>query len=168
MKPNHSFRKIVASLIVLLSLSVFVLTIISCGGGDNTQASGGIGGTGVTVGMASDYGSIIVNDMEFDTRNADVFVEGQYSGSFEVNDVTRTITLNVSTGGCFVITDQTLESGSNIAFIFKELATRTPIIGEVRWVVTWGRKMTMPGMGIKFEDIEDLQHQELTEKYGLE
>lgn len=90
------------------------------------------------------------------------------SGSFDMQDVVRTITLNVSAGGCFIITSQNMETGSNVAFIFKELATRTPIIGEVRWGVTWGRQMAVPGVGIKFEDIEDKQIQELTEKYGLE
>ena len=67
---------------------VLVLTAIlafnGCGGGGgggDFMAGGGIGGTGVTVGAISGFGSVIVNDIDFDTRNAQVVINGQTVGS---------------------------------------------------------------------------------------
>lgn len=59
-----------------------------CGGsgGTDSLAGGGIGGSGITVsavsvGSVSGFGSIIVNDVEFDTSNAEVVVEGEVRGT---------------------------------------------------------------------------------------
>lgn len=81
MKNNQSLGKITAGLIFLFSLSVAGLAVLSCGGGEDTQASGGIGGTGVTMGMVTDYGSIFVNGVEIHTGSADVFVENEFNGT---------------------------------------------------------------------------------------
>lgn len=46
------------------------LTLFSCGGGGNQLAEGGISGTGITMGRITNFGSIFVNGIEFDTSNA--------------------------------------------------------------------------------------------------
>ena len=66
-----------------LSVAVLILPLlVSCGGSsDSTTASGGIGGTGATAGLVSDYGSIFVNGVEFDTGDAEIVVDGEWVGS---------------------------------------------------------------------------------------
>ena len=56
---------------ILNSISGLIigLSMISCGGGDQ-YAEGGIGGTGISNGSVSGYGSIIVNGVHFDTTGA--------------------------------------------------------------------------------------------------
>jgi len=58
---------------LVLGLSLLVLT--SCGGGGGVVAEGGIGGTGITMGRVSGFGSLFVNGVEFDTSNSDFIYE---------------------------------------------------------------------------------------------
>jgi Domain of unknown function (DUF5666) len=54
---------------------VFLLALLaaSCaGGGDDVANSGGIGGTGISSGSISSFGSIFVNDIEFDLTGASI------------------------------------------------------------------------------------------------
>ncbi|MEW8627774.1 MAG: DUF5666 domain-containing protein [Candidatus Thiodiazotropha sp.] len=52
--------------------AVFITALYSCGGGGGGSqvADGGIGGTGVTQGRVTGFGSIFVNGIEYDTDNA--------------------------------------------------------------------------------------------------
>lgn len=60
---------------------LLIATLYSCGGGNDSQvADGGIGGTGVTQGRVSGFGSIFVNGIEFNTDMA----------NFTVNDANGT------------------------------------------------------------------------------
>ncbi|MFZ1986824.1 MAG: PilZ domain-containing protein [Desulfatitalea sp.] len=89
------------------------------------------------------------------------------NGNFTATEVERTFTVNVSKGGCYIATCQKLSLGDSVAFIIKELSNRAPIVGEIRWQIPWGETMAIPGIGIKFEDIEKGQIKELTEKFRL-
>ncbi len=62
-------------LLISLTLPVFV----SCGGGSvgtDPLAGGGIGGTGVSVGKITGFGSVIVNGVEFETQGATIIKDG--------------------------------------------------------------------------------------------
>ena len=89
------------------------------------------------------------------------------NGSFSMQDLERTITLNVSRDGCFIVTPSKWPEHASVPFIIKELELKTPIVGEIRWSIPWGQGMQVPGIGIKFEDIQPSQQQELVEKYDL-
>jgi hypothetical protein len=69
----------------LTALCVIAALQVGCsGGGGDTLAGGGIGGTGVTVasvGTVSGFGSVIVNGVAYDTAGAGVFVENAPRGS---------------------------------------------------------------------------------------
>lgn len=68
-------------LLILATTAALIATLYSCGGGGGSQvADGGIGGTGVSMGRVTGFGSIFVNGIEFETDNA----------SFTVNDVNGT------------------------------------------------------------------------------
>lgn len=78
---RHSF----AQRIVQTFLGTLLLCVAGCGGGGGgtNYASGGIGGTGVSVGAISALGSIDVNGVEFDTKDAIVIVGGVNVGAGE-------------------------------------------------------------------------------------
>jgi hypothetical protein len=65
------------------ALAIALAAISGCGGGSGTQAGGGIGGSGITVaaaGTVSNFGSIIVNDVEYATSDAEVVIERESKG----------------------------------------------------------------------------------------
>ncbi len=77
-----------------LQACLMALLVGSCGGGGGsvTVASGGIGGTGISAGTISDFGSIFVNGVEFDTSNATIVVDGAEVG---VGDLAATSNLAI-------------------------------------------------------------------------
>ena len=82
MNPNLTYKNRLVSSVILAIAVMALPLILSCGSSsDDTVASGGIGGTGATAGLVSDYGSIFVNGVEFDTSDADIVLEGEWVGS---------------------------------------------------------------------------------------
>lgn len=59
-----------------LLTSIVAMLLTACGGGGSSQvAEGGIGGTGVSQGKVSGYGSLFVNGVEFQTDTANFIIE---------------------------------------------------------------------------------------------
>ena len=81
--------------------------------------------------------------------------------------VERTITMNASQGGCFLFSNQDWLNTANGWFIINELQDKSPIKGEIRFVVPWGKEMVIPGIGIFFSQIKPAQVKELADKYSL-
>ncbi len=82
MNKKKYFRTGVTPWCWWLAIAAVLLIASGCSSGsESLSASGGIGGTGVTVGDVSDYGSIFVNGMELDTSHAEIYVEGALAGS---------------------------------------------------------------------------------------
>lgn len=68
--------------VLLLAMLAMLLSCGAGSGGDSPSiAGGGIGGTGISRGPISGFGSIFVNDTEFDTGSAVVFVNGVEAGT---------------------------------------------------------------------------------------
>ncbi|MCU7851225.1 MAG: hypothetical protein KZQ80_03340 [Candidatus Thiodiazotropha sp. (ex Monitilora ramsayi)] len=65
--------------VFLITLAATVLT--SCGGGGTTVAEGGIGGTGVSMGRVTSFGSVFVNGIEYETDASTTFDINGNSGS---------------------------------------------------------------------------------------
>jgi len=76
----------------------------------------------------------------------------------------RTVTMNISRGGCFIFSTGGWEVNNDAWFIIKELTDQTPIRGQVRWKVDWGNEMSIPGIGVQFKEINDCQLKEFCEK----
>ena len=65
MSPHRIRQRIGPAAYLVLALTM-LMACNGSGGGD-LLAGGGIGGTGISVGTISGFGSIIVNDVDFDT-----------------------------------------------------------------------------------------------------
>lgn len=61
------------------------ISLVNCGGGGTQVAEGGIGGTGISSGTVTGYGSIIVNGVHFDTTGA-VITKDDSASITNVND----------------------------------------------------------------------------------
>ena len=119
--------KLPTCLISMLLLGVVSL-FSACGGsgGGTLTASGGIGGSGVTVGAASKYGSIFVNEIEFDTTGAVVIVDGVERGTGD-----QTVLDNIAIGKVVRIEGPSEESGTGTA---DRVVYNEDIIGPVESV----------------------------------
>ncbi len=61
---------------LLIGIAMFIL--VACGTGDpGGLAGGGIGGTGISVGKITAFGSVFVNGVEFETTGATITIDGQ-------------------------------------------------------------------------------------------
>jgi hypothetical protein len=73
----------------LPALLAFCLSLTGClgGGGGSTLADGGgIGGTGISFGRITGFGSVIVNGTRFNTDNAEILVNGQASTQAQLSE----------------------------------------------------------------------------------
>lgn len=87
--------------------------------------------------------------------------------NYRETDAIRSITLNISKGGCFIYSTMKRELQSPVSFRLKEFPDSGPIYGEVRWQIQWGSSMRIPGIGIKFIRIDEAQHRSLCDKFNL-
>ena len=74
-------------------MAAFVIGLAACGGGTQV-AGGGIGGTGISIGTISGFGSVIVNDVDFNTEKAEILVNGNLIGVGDSN-VRRALALGM-------------------------------------------------------------------------
>jgi hypothetical protein len=80
---------------------------------------------------------------------------------FRKEDVEKTVTLDLSEGGCFLISGRSWQKGNLLWVRFRELTDPAPIRAEIRRYRPWGEGMVIPGIGIRFEEIRPGQLQEI-------
>jgi Tfp pilus assembly protein PilZ len=78
----------------------------------------------------------------------------------------RTVTANVSCGGCFLISFDPMIIGERGLLVLQELKDNTPIPMEICWIRPWGDHHSLPGMGVRFIDLTALQKAELSHLGG--
>ncbi len=79
----------------------------------------------------------------------------------------RTVTMDISRGGCFVISSKAWKVLDEAWIVIKELSDQTPIRCQVRWKIPWGDTLRIPGIGMKFMEITAPQIEEIVRKAGL-
>ena len=79
---------------------------------------------------------------------------------------TKTVTANMSRGGCFIVGFEPWTVGDRGWLTLPELKDETPIQVEVCSVLPWGKPRALPGMGIRFIDLTLLQNIELKRLCG--
>ena len=84
------------------------------------------------------------------------------SRNFEPAATERTVTLNVSSGGCFIITSARFQPGQRVWVRITELHDKTPIACDVIHKRYWGAEMAIPGIGVCFKSMTEAQTRALS------
>jgi hypothetical protein len=74
-------------------------------------------------------------------------------GTFSEQDTLKTFSLNISREGIFLHTSELFTAGSTVWLRFVEYADQDPIAATVRWSLEWGLSRSIPGIGLKFEQL---------------
>lgn len=82
-------------------------------------------------------------------------------------DLEQSVVLNISKGGCFLLSCRDWSNTSNVWFEVKELNDKTPIQGEIQWRQLWGKAMVIPGFGIRIKQMTSQQLTQLREQYFI-
>ena len=85
---------------------------------------------------------------------------------FEEDLSERSVTIDVSIGGCFVYSVREWKMDMDAWLTIKELKDPTPIRGVVRRAVAWGERKQIPGVGILFVDISREQVRQIGRELG--
>lgn len=132
---------------------IFLATLLFCaagcgggGGGSGTDvAGGGIGGTGVSVGAITALGSIDVNGVEFDTKDAVVIVGGVSEG---VGDVVVGQYLAV---GKVVVVEGTIDSNGTSGTA-SQVHFDVDVLGPVENIDIGGKEIVVMGQKVVTDD----------------
>lgn len=73
----------------------------------------------------------------------------------------RTVTVDISVGGCFLYSAYSIEVGSVLWLRCVDLVDNAPIQFQVLWLHEWGQSTKMPGWGGKFLHISEAQRAEI-------
>ena len=79
----------------------------------------------------------------------------------EMVDCEKTISVDVSEGGCFVFSAQEWTTGDMAWLKILELSQHDPIGARVRRFARWGEAMQVPGIGLQFDEMNPVQRREL-------
>ncbi len=80
------------------------------------------------------------------------------------NELIKANTGDISEGGCFVITTQTIpkDNQRDIYVIPKGLTNQQPIACTVKWALSWGQATRhLPGVGVEFKNLSASQREEI-------
>ncbi len=80
----------------------------------------------------------------------------------------RSITNNLSAGGCFIFSCRRWKEGNDIWIRFKDCTDPQPICARIKMVVKWGNPRQIPGIGVQFKELSPLQLTELAQFYRLD
>ena len=78
----------------------------------------------------------------------------------------RSVTVNVSRGGCFLVCFEQWAVGDRGWLVLPELEDNAPIAVEVCSVRLWGEQHVLPGVGVKFIQLAGAQKAELNRLGG--
>jgi hypothetical protein len=81
--------------------------------------------------------------------------------------VEKSVTLNVSQGGCYLYSVRKWKVNETAWFVFKELDDLTPIQADVRWGVQWGKSMKVPGIGVQFRNLQETHLEQFSKEYHI-
>ena len=104
----------------LSMMIAIVVSLVACGGGGTQLAGGGIGGTGVSQGPITGYGSIFVNGVEFDTNSATIVKDGSSIGPLSTDELKKYLKIGMIVTVDGNIASSTAGTASSVSYA-KEL-----------------------------------------------
>lgn len=84
-------------------------------------------------------------------------------GGLDPDLAERSVTLNLSTGGAYLLSFSDWSDDDLVWLVMPRLADQTPIGGQVKWSVKWQGKGGLPGIGVEFTDISSTQSDRIRE-----
>ena len=85
---------------------------------------------------------------------------------FRSDQSERSVTLDVSLGGCFLVTfDDRWKNQQHAWLQLLELSDPTPIEIIIRRVSPWGKNPPIPGLGVEFLQLRPGQAEELRQRF---
>lgn len=76
---------------------------------------------------------------------------------FAVDQTEKTITLDISHGGCFLISTQNWQDADFAWLRFMDISDDEPVQVVIRRYSPWGKNMLVPGIGVEFSQIKSGQ-----------
>jgi hypothetical protein len=95
----------------------------------------------------------------YNRKNYNLSVLLSCDGSFTEEDSLKTFSLNISRGGIFLHVTQQFAVGQSVWLRFAEFADLAAVQATVRWSLEWGLSRGIPGVGLKFEQLSEIQEQ---------
>jgi hypothetical protein len=102
----------------------------------------------------------------FNRKNINLNILLSLDCHFSDEKASKTFLLDLSQGGCFLHTVQTLNNGQWVWLRCLELSDPTPILAVVCWQLQWGLKQQISGIGVKFESLSEIQEKEIKKILG--
>jgi hypothetical protein len=87
--------------------------------------------------------------------------------NFAPEEVERSTTLDISKGGCLLLTTGEWRTTKRIWLRFPELADQTPIEAEIRHWIGWGTPRVLPTIGVQFVSLTESQQAQLEHPAAL-
>lgn len=81
--------------------------------------------------------------------------------NFSEEATEKTVTLDLSRGGCFIISSQDWNNIDCAWVRLLDLSDSSPIQVQLCSYVPWGKQRRIPGIGVKFIDLQPAQRQEI-------
>ncbi len=82
---------------------------------------------------------------------------------FAADSTEKTVTLNLSRSGCFIVTSRHWQRDCRGWIRLLELSDPTPIEVRIRQVLSWGKERRIPGIGVFFTGLRPEQSRQLAE-----
>jgi hypothetical protein len=81
--------------------------------------------------------------------------------NFAADQTEKTVTLDISQGGCFLISTQSWQEAEYAWIRFLEISDPTPVQILIRRHSDWGKTMNIPGIGTEFSQIKPNQLEDI-------
>ena len=138
MKTNR-FTQYIHYFYCLLFICVMLSTFSCSPQGDNTYAGGGIGGTGVvSSGTVTAIGSVWVNGIEYDTADAEIYINDVLAGTGD-----QTVLDNLNPGHVVVVNGNIFEAVSGQADSVSYFSTLLGPVSEIVAINDYDRVFTI-------------------------
>lgn len=140
--------RLLNSMVHVLIIAAICAGLACSGGGGTTVAGGGIGGTGVTsAGEITDFGSIWVNGVEFDTRQAEIYINNIRQGSGD-----QAVIENLDIGRIVCVKGRAYDAASGMAEAVYYASTVTGPIDDIEIIDDYTKQLTVLGQVIIVDD----------------
>ncbi len=80
---------------------------------------------------------------------------------FSPHQVEKTVTLDLSPGGCFIVSSHDWQHIGTAWIRLQELSAPSPIVVQICRYLPWGEQNRIPGIGVKFLDLQPDQAREI-------